>query len=253
MKWPVFIISLPDAEERRGPLVRMLDQLQISHELIPAIDGRNSLPREYEQFIDRDLARARLGRDMTDGEFACALSHQQVYKRILSDGLPGAIVLEDDALVEDLFHEFCSEVNDIGCDFLQLDYNWARVWRFGIGRKRLSKRIETRPLLYNCGLATGYALNSRAAEYIQSNSQPLSLPADWPCDLSPMGPRVTIPRLIGHPPADNEASHLYKARESAKSEAREARLGSSMEGRNPRPGWYYRFGRFLSYHLPNQY
>lgn len=38
------------------------------------------------------------GRPLTRGEIACSLSHGQVYERILAEGHPFALVLEDDAL-----------------------------------------------------------------------------------------------------------------------------------------------------------
>ena len=107
--WPLFVISLIDAHERRQRMAEQMARHGLSYEIIDAIDGRQGLPPEYEHKIDRMAARDYMCRDMTDGEFACALSHQMIYERIVHDALPGAIVLEDDAILTSSFAGFVQE------------------------------------------------------------------------------------------------------------------------------------------------
>jgi glycosyl transferase family 25 len=95
--WPIFVISLPGCEARRQPLLDALAGLGRPAEVILGVDGRNGLAAEHEPFIDRPGAERSLGRPMRNAEFACALSHQLVYRLIEERGLAGAVVLEDDA------------------------------------------------------------------------------------------------------------------------------------------------------------
>ncbi len=93
---PIYILSLEGAQ-RFEPLAEALEARVLAYEVIWGIDGRSRLPEEHEHRVDRSGAEARMGRPMTDGEFACALSHRKIYERIAAGDAPSAIVLEDDA------------------------------------------------------------------------------------------------------------------------------------------------------------
>lgn len=60
----IYILTLPDAEERRRPLCLELDRLGIQYELWQGIDGRNGLPLEFEKLIDRVNAKINMKREM---------------------------------------------------------------------------------------------------------------------------------------------------------------------------------------------
>ena len=94
---PTFVISLSDYEDRRRSIASHLNQLGISFEFWDAVDGRNGLPTMYERQIDRQAAK-KAGRALSDTEYACALSHITLYRRIVADRIPYALIFEDDAL-----------------------------------------------------------------------------------------------------------------------------------------------------------
>lgn len=213
MDWPIFVISLKDATERREKLLQQCAAHSIDVEILDAIDGRHGLPVEMEHKVDRDAAFSRLGRKMTDGEFACALSHQMVYERILKDDLPGAIVLEDDAIISTEFATFVHRRKYKIADFIQMDYDRARYYRWST--QRLFGRVKLGRSVQNSALTSGYCLSYQAAKYILSQSRPIAGVADWPCNLQPLNPQVTLPRLITQPPGsigsflENERKQLY--------------------------------------------
>jgi glycosyl transferase, family 25 len=255
--WPILIVSLEDAVERRSPLESALRQLGLEYSLIPAVDGRSGLPSEYDRFVDRELAKRNLGRSMTETEFACALSHLKVYEAIQRSGIPGAVVLEDDAVIGELFRDLYSSRVFQFYDFLQWDYGIARFWKFGLGRRKLTDHICAERLLFNAPLTTGYSLSRRAAKFLSANALPVCLPADWPCDLKPLKPLATFPRVVGRPP-DDSGSHLARARKDARERAdlagraeKEARNSSRpIRERNPMPKAFRYITRPLSVHIP---
>ena len=251
-EWPVVVISLNDAHHRRAALEKSLSEIEVCYEVFPAVDGRWGLEEKYENLIDRAAAQSRLGREMTDPEFGCALSHLSVYEILLAEGWPGAIVLEDDAIVGSLFKEFVSSKAYLSYGFVQLDYNWARVWRFGYGTSRVTQRIVLRRLIYNAGCAVGYAISSAAASFILNCSRPVSMIADWPCDLAPIRPYVTDPQVVRHRPKDDKDSYLAGGRKESIAKAKMLKLTKGGSCRNPKPRHYNCFGRFFSYFLPNQ-
>ncbi len=145
--WPIFVVSLADAAERRSAITAQCAALGLEPIIVDATDGRKGLPADCEAAVDRQGARARAGRMVTDAELACALSHHRVYRRIVEEGLPGAIVLEDDAILTPLFAEFLKGKGYLAADFVQLDHQDARVWYRR--RKAWSDRIELIPLAAN--------------------------------------------------------------------------------------------------------
>ncbi|MGC8170086.1 glycosyltransferase family 25 protein, partial [Salmonella enterica] len=66
----------------------------------PAVDGR--LLSEEELSVRYDRARAiEESHDLTRGEIGCALSHHGVYCEMVRQGITHALVLEDDARLND--------------------------------------------------------------------------------------------------------------------------------------------------------
>lgn len=204
MDWPIFVISLKDATERREQLLQQCAAHDISVEIVDAVDGRHGLQPDLEHKVDRDAAFECIGRKVTDGEFACALSHQMLYERILDENLHGAIILEDDALISSEFATFVHLQKFKTADFIQMDYDGAIYYRWStkklFGRVRLVKSVQ------NMALTSGYSLSAYAANYILSQSRPLTGVADWPCDLQPLKPKFTLPRLITQPDEPRDSS-----------------------------------------------
>lgn len=210
-EWPIFVISLSDATSRRKLLSESLADLSIEFEVVEAIDGRNKLPEQYEHLIDREGTLKGFGRKMTEGEYACALSHQKIYDIVLERDLPGAIILEDDAIPTPGFKRFIETKSYHAGDLIQLDYAFTFVKR--IGKKPLFDDVYLRPLYCNSILATGYSVSRKGTEYLHRNSLPITAPADWPCDTTKIGAQVVVPHLVGHPVLSMEQSSLAKERQ----------------------------------------
>jgi len=103
MKPPIIILTLKDRVARRTRLLSVLKTQGVPYELWFAVDGRNGLPQKYEHLVDRQQIFKNLHRDLGEAEIACALSHQLIYKEILDRNLKAAIILEDDAIIDETF------------------------------------------------------------------------------------------------------------------------------------------------------
>lgn len=201
--WQVFVVSLRDATDRRNKISKQLSELSIPFEFIDAVDGRTGLPVECEQLVDRIGTEVQFGRRMTDAEYACALSHMSIYRHIVDETLPGAIVLEDDAILAPLFEKFYQMRAYKAADLIQLDHMDADVWKFS-KRVTLYNGINLAKAARNASLTTGYSISHRGAEHILSRGLPLRGPADWPCDVTLLPAMLALPRVVDHPsdPAD---------------------------------------------------
>lgn len=102
MKPPVFVISLARAAKRRADITRRLNAAGIHHELVDAVDGMT---------LDLDALGERLvNRAMTPGQIACFLSHYNLWRRMVDEQIPAALILEDDAVWDDDFWEVAAKL-----------------------------------------------------------------------------------------------------------------------------------------------
>jgi len=76
-------------------VTRAFDALGIPFTLFDAVDGRALSTDERRQY-SRWRSLFEIGRDMTLGDVGCSMSHLRVYERMLADGIPELVVVEDD-------------------------------------------------------------------------------------------------------------------------------------------------------------
>jgi glycosyl transferase family 25 len=97
-----FVINLEKDTERREQISRQLESLGIPYTIFGAVYGKALTPEEMQAHYDKARAIST-SHDMTPSEIGCALSHIFIYKKMVAEGIPYALILEDDAkLSEDL-------------------------------------------------------------------------------------------------------------------------------------------------------
>jgi glycosyl transferase family 25 len=190
---PIFVVSLPRARERREALEASLASLGLSCTTIDAVDAVEGVPPELEASIER-TARPPL----SEPEFGCALSHARIYRRMVEEGLPYAIILEDDALPTERLRSFVENEEYRRSSLILLYHGAAYIRR--LGRTRLSDGTQLAPLAANCSGTVGYSLDLEAARALMEATTPVRHKADWPLDLRALGACITRPVLVGHPP-----------------------------------------------------
>ena len=160
----VFVISLKSSTDRRARIQGELEALGFAFRFVDGIDLRDTDIRNHP---DYDGARRRMyfGRDLEPGELGCLLSHREVYRRIVDEEIPCALVLEDDARLEaDLPQVLISIINSkIEWDMIRF-LDKKKVYRKKcrhIGM--LDAKHELARLPTNSGGAYGYLLTRRAA------------------------------------------------------------------------------------------
>lgn len=204
--WPILILTLDSDTARRQPLLDNLGRLGLPCGLFPALDGRHGLPPEAEARFDRARALQRIGRTIGDAEIACTLSHNAIYHHIVTAGLPGAIVLEDDALIGPDFAAYLRAGGHLQAGFQLFTHAHTRVFAHGARQMPCGisgYRVATSPVM-----AAAYALSRDSARALIAKSEPLHGLADWPCDIFALGALALQPQLASHPTIGRAPSHL---------------------------------------------
>jgi len=99
--FPIFVINLDRSPERMVLMRAQARAAGLRFERVRGVNGIQELPIWAKpQFLD---GRGRTRSGLSTGEVGCYASHLLVMSKILEQGLQGAIVLEDDAVLDDSF------------------------------------------------------------------------------------------------------------------------------------------------------
>jgi len=193
----IFVISLPDADDRRAFVREELGRAGLDFEFVDAVRGKDY----YEDPGAYDKAKAlRIElRNLTAGEVGCALSHQKVYRLMAERGLSFAMVMEDDAIVSPDLPEALRLLeprirpNDLvqleRCDVFSRSGSEELLGEYKIVRPRMIK-------LGSMCQSAGYVITREAADKILAKNDPVYVPADsWGQYVREINFRGIVPTL----------------------------------------------------------
>jgi glycosyl transferase family 25 len=90
-----YVINLVNSLDRRAHVTDELEKACLDYEFVTAVDGYKLDLHDHATITPSFLANARC----VAGTAGCALSHLNVYRKIIDDGLDMALVLEDDVIL----------------------------------------------------------------------------------------------------------------------------------------------------------
>ena len=127
---PVYILSTPTRRKRHLLLSQRLTALGVSHKIYMGVDSEHDDMSLYRARVrdSHSLLRTR-GYPLTDHEIACYASHYHLWWEIYHRKHAFAIVLEDDAQVDDDFYSVAQLLPHIGWswDVVRLSMNNLRA------------------------------------------------------------------------------------------------------------------------------
>ena len=177
---PIFVISLARATTRRENIRARLDKLGADYEIVDAVDGATLTDADYgDNILRRDKFRRKFGREILDGEIGCYLSHYQLWQRMVTEKIPSALVLEDDA-------NWDEDLLAIADDIDNLDWSWGVVLLSGRRRKPIHGHVlapvgDNRKLLL-CSkrrvTAAGYVISQTGAWALLQYCREITAPID---------------------------------------------------------------------------
>ncbi|MDU0353394.1 glycosyltransferase family 25 protein [Paraglaciecola aquimarina] len=114
--YKIFVINLDSSNTRWQACKKQLKME--SHSLnyierISAVDGRTLSSTQINQHFDSALNQEQYHKTLTAGEIACYMSHRQTWRKIVTENLDFALVLEDDFLLTGNMQELLETVTKI--------------------------------------------------------------------------------------------------------------------------------------------
>lgn len=175
----IFVINREKDEVRRAEMTKRLNEVGLDFEFFQAVDGHAIDAHNHPEY-DGEKRRLIFGRDLSEGEIGCLLSHRGICLKMIEEKIPVAMVLEDDTHLE-------SELPVVLSRLLSMDLKWDMI-RFLSRKKVLAGtqrkianlmpgydlvRIQATP-----GGAYAYLLTLNAAKAIAVHTRRNWLPID---------------------------------------------------------------------------
>ena len=174
---PIFVISLGRETERRATMQRELAEFEF--EFVEAVDGDTLAKDLYRHRLQTEWWRRMRGRELSCGEIGAFLSHYAVWERLVQARTPYAIILEDDARLEDGFVPIIEEI-------IKAEAEWDFVYLAPRKRYRMDRVLPlhggSRSLVRfrrRAGGAVGYLIRLEAAEVLLHYCWRIRAPIDW--------------------------------------------------------------------------
>jgi len=170
----VFVINLDKNTDRMDKMRRQLTDLCVEHERFPAVYGAELSHEEKKSAVNDFAWWCTQGYPARDGQVGCALSHANIYRKMLSDNIGCACILEDDVVFDARFKDVLDfvekritvdkpEVVLLHCHFS--------------GESQHTQEIELRRIKYE-RCAESYILTRKAAELLIEANVPIRRPCD---------------------------------------------------------------------------
>lgn len=189
----VFVINLPRSIERRASMEHQLSLLNLDYEIVEAVDG-SKLSHSEIMRETRPLNYA-----LRCGEVGCALSHINLYRKIASEGIPLALILEDDALIDSNTVDALNEIENLSA-------KTPTVTLLTEGAKYINKPLypsQGKKSIYKvleAACSHGYVVNHSAAKKLAEFMYPVWMVADkWQVlnEYSVCNVEVVVPPVVG--------------------------------------------------------
>ncbi len=168
-----FLINLDRHPDRLAAAQTRLAQAGVHAERVAAVDGPALSPAERRAAVARFHALLARGRLYTPGQIGCALSHHAIYRRMIAESIPAALVFEDDVLLTPEFPASLAAAEKT------VDVSRPQVFLFSDGTQQPLPRTDAAFARAACGdCSEAYLITLPAARELLRVNSPMVVTLD---------------------------------------------------------------------------
>ena len=116
----IYVVSLKSSTQRRKSIIKQFQRYNINFEFFDAINGKELSEEEITKYCDLKILSEN-PKWLNRGCIGCILSHALIYQRVIDENLKGAIILEDDMLINSEFKLLTEEFKRLQLHFKNFD------------------------------------------------------------------------------------------------------------------------------------
>lgn len=206
-----YVINLASQIKKKEHIISECKKLNLDFEIYNAVNGAEL----SEEFINKNVLDYP-NCYLTKGEIGCALSHINIYKEIVRNNLPYALILEDDAVLDPSLVDFIKDFENYNKKqgiFLLIGY-----FKYIKNKKTVIGRFPIYPI-ESAFYATGYIITLDAAKKMINFLFPIRYEADvFKIFSMCAGVKIyaTVPHLVSSNDKDKSNSTLEQDRKKVK-------------------------------------
>jgi len=176
---PIFVISLAREKVRRETMQKGLAGREHDFEFFEATDGLKLAEAVYGHRMQAEWWYIMRGREFSPGEIGCFLSHYALWRHLVDTGTRYAIVLEDDARLEDGFPAVIHDLMSMRGDWDVVMLSPKRI--YAVDREIAALSTDRRLVRFarRVAGAVGYLIRLEAAEDLLHYCWRIRAPIDW--------------------------------------------------------------------------
>ena len=197
----IFVINLARHAERRAFMEMQLAAQALPYEIFDAVDGFALSPDFIAENYDGARARQLNQRDLSLGEIGCALSHLAIYRKMIDENIPLALIFEDDALIGSQFPEVLERLvaQSTASEESIVLLNHAHKYS-GWSQRRIDRHHRLFPVV-EAYCTHAYLLTQAAARKLRAILHPAHTVADcwnYLVENKQVQLRAVVPYCVGH-------------------------------------------------------
>ncbi|MCB0063272.1 MAG: glycosyltransferase family 25 protein [Caldilineaceae bacterium] len=187
--FPIWVLNLERARDRRQFMANQLNELQWQFEIIQAVDG-NCLNAEERKSYSAWQAIKTVKRQLTSGEIGCALSHANLWARMVAETIEEVLILEDDVLLTPELMHVLERRHQLPADWELINFKTdAAKLPFG---PPIYTKYRVCHFQEDANRTCAYLINHKGAKKLCTHVYPIRLAADG------LTGRTAITKLVSY-------------------------------------------------------
>ena len=176
----IYVINLDRSPQRLQEIAGQLSKFGLPFQRIAAVDGKLATPAQ-QALLDENAYQQKHGKTSVPGELGCYLSHVAAIREFLESGSPFAVILEDDAILENGIVSVIQRLSS-------MTGQWDMVKLSGVHSgtpmqvQHIHEHYRLSVMFSKCTCSSAYMINRRAAQAYSDGLLPMTLPYDHEFD-----------------------------------------------------------------------
>lgn len=180
-KMDIYVINLKSRPIKREFMEKQMKMHDLNATFFEAVDGNDlDLKDLLDDGVISPVKNKKIKRYLRKGEIGCALSHMNIWLKLLNSDKQYALIFEDDAVLcndfKDMLRGVVNEANTVPWDILYLNENCYCHFKNECSGPKVTDRIMS-PLNVGYGLY-GYIIKKDAVPKYINGILPFTIPID---------------------------------------------------------------------------